>query len=156
MPNAKPELTSLLQEFVDARISAAALFARAEHLLPAGSDASLELLTWLAESDQMLRLPAGRHALAQRLREFSQEEISWEELDLWAFALEHTEELSFDRPSSAPEVALLRAVLGWIEDWQEPEARPPAERLEQLANLLLTEKNPERCLIRLEEVVSSP
>jgi len=90
------------------------------------------------------------------LREFSREEISWAELDLWAFAVEHTQELSCDRPSAASEVALLRAVLGWIEEWQEPEARPSAARLEQLANLLLTEKDPERCLTRLEEVVSSP
>lgn len=153
MPEPAASLASLLQEFVDARISAAELFARAETLLPPGSDASAEILTWLAESDQMLRLPPDRQALAQRLREFARQEIAWEELDLWAFALEHTEALSPDAVSDPPEVALLRAVLGWLEDWEDAQARPPAARLEQLAHILLTEKDPARCLARLEDAL---
>lgn len=156
MPDSPRDLASLLQEFVDARISPAELFQQAEALLPAGSDASAEILTWLAESDQMLRLPPGRNALAQRLREFARKEIAWEELDLWVFALEHTEALSPDRVADTPELALLREVLGWIDEWEEVDARPAAEQLNQLAGILFTEKDPTRCLARLEETLARP
>lgn len=156
MPDPAPDLPSLLQEFVEARIGVAELFRRAEALLPPGSDASAEILTWLAESDQMLRLPPGREPLAQRLREFSAGEIAWEELDLWAFALEHTQALSLDAVTGTPETELLREVLGWIEEWQGAEARPTAARLGQMANLLLSEKDPARCLERLEQVLERP
>jgi hypothetical protein len=156
MPDPAPDLPSLLQEFVEARIGVAELFRRAEALLPPGSDASAEILTWLAESDQMLRLPPGREPLAQRLREFSAGEIAWEELDLWAFALEHTQALSLDAVTGTPETELLREVLGWIEEWQEAEARPTAARLGQMANLVLSEKDPARCLERLEQVLERP
>lgn len=156
MPDPAPDLPSLLQEFVEARIGVAELFRRAEALLPPGSDASAEILTWLAESDQMLRLPPGREPLAQRLREFSAGEIAWEELDLWAFALEHTQALSPDRISETPEVDLLREVLAWIEEWQESEERPPTARLAQVAEILLSEKDPARCLERLEQLLERP
>ena len=160
MPNPPPDLPSLLQEFVEARIGVAELLRRAQALLPPGSDASAEILTWLAESDQMLRLPPGREPLAQRLREFSAGEIAWEELDLWAFALEHTQALSPDPAyvggGETPEIDLLRAVLAWIEEWQESEERPAAARLAQVADILLSEKDPARCLERLEQVLERP
>ncbi|MFQ5818193.1 MAG: hypothetical protein ACE5H2_09615 [Terriglobia bacterium] len=157
MPDSTPDLASLLQEFVDARIGAAELFRRAEALLPAGSDASAEILTWLAESDQMLRLPPDpQRGLAQRLREFAREEIAWEELDLWAFALEHTEAFWEEQASDTPEVAVVRAVLGWIEEWQEAEARPAAARMDELASILLAERDPARCLARLEQALARP
>ncbi|MBI4462727.1 MAG: hypothetical protein HY653_07475 [Acidobacteria bacterium] len=154
MGNSTVSLAALLQEFVEARIGTAELIRRAEALLPAGSDTTAEILTWLAQSDQMLRLPRGREPLAQRLREFAREEITWEELDLWAFALEHTEPLSPDRFSAAPEEALLREVLAWIEDWQEAEARPGAAKLDQLARILLEERDAARCLERLEAALA--
>jgi hypothetical protein len=149
------DLAALLQEFVDARIGPAELFSRAEGLLPAGSDSMEEVLTWLAESEEMLRLPTGHRALAQRLREFADQEISWDELDLWAFALEHTEALSPDRPAATPQVALLREVLSWIEEWQEEDLRPSAARLRLLADILQAEPEPGRCLARLEEALES-
>lgn len=153
MPDSTPALTPLLQEFVDARIGPAELLRRAQALLPPGSDASGEILTWLAESDQMLRLPPDRKALAQRLGEFAREKISWEELDLWAFAVEHTEALSPDHVSGIPEVELLRELLDWIEEWQEADARPGGERLDHMATILLAETDPARCLARLEQVL---
>ncbi|MFQ5927353.1 MAG: hypothetical protein ACE5MH_07960, partial [Terriglobia bacterium] len=126
-------------------------------LLPAGSDASAEILTWLAESDQMLRLPRDpQRGLAQRLREFAREEIAWEELDLWAFALEHTEALSLDQTSATPTVTLVREMLGWIEEWQEAEARPTPGRCDELAAILLAERDPARCLARLEQALARP
>ncbi len=146
-------LAPLLQEFVEARIDVAELFARAQALLPAGSDPSVEILAWLAESYELLRLPSSRAPLVHRLRQFAQQEINWTELDLWCFALEHTEALSHERPPAEPELVLLREVLSWIDTWEEVAARPAPEVLSKLADILAKEPNPTRCLERLEEML---
>lgn len=146
-PTAK--LASLLQEFVDARIGLAELFQRAQALLPPGSDPGAEILEWLAESEQLLRLPASRAPLVRRLRQFADQEINWTELDLWCFALAHTEALSPERLPAEPELVLLRQVLSWVDTWEEAAARPAPAMLSKLADILDEERNPARCLERL-------
>ncbi len=152
MAPATANLAPLLQEFVDARIGMAELFQRAQALLPAGSDPSAEILEWLAESEQLLRLPLSREPLVRRLRQFADQEIAWEELDLWCFALEHTEALSHERPPAEPELVLLREVLSWIDAWEEAADRPALEGVSKLADILAEEQNPTRCLERLEDM----
>jgi len=147
------KLAPLLQEFVEARIGMAELFQRAQALLPAGSDPSAEILEWLAESEQLLRLPSSRAPLVRRLRQFANQEIAWEELDLWCFALEHTEALSPERPSTEPEHVLLRELLSWIDTWEETAARPALKVVGKLADMLAEETNPTRCLERLESAL---
>ena len=147
-----PELRSLLQEFVDARIDAPELFARAGKLLPAGSDVAEEILELLAEADQKLRLPASREAFARRLEQFAAGEASYTELDLWCFSLGQTAPLADDAPLSPdPEVTLLRALLDWIEEWEDAAARPAPGELRELAQILDREADPLRCLEQLEE-----
>ena len=149
-----PALRALLQEFVDARIDAPELFARAGTLLPAGSDAAEEILELLAEADLKLRLPPGREAFVRRIEQFAAGEASYTELDLWCFSLGQTEPLADEAPLSPdPEVTLLRAVLDWIEEWEDEAARPAPGELRELAEILNREADPRRCLEQLEEAV---
>jgi len=143
---------ALLQEFADARLDAAQLFARAEKLLPAGSDTSEHVLELLAEGDLKLRPPEGRAAFVQRLEQFAGGESSYAELDLWCFTLWQTGVYAPDAPASAdPETALLQTVLGWIAEWEDEEVRPDAAAVAELARILESEPDPAACLERLEE-----
>lgn len=146
------ELRVLLQEFVEARIDAPELFARAGKLLPAGADVSEEILELLAEADLKLRLPPGRQAFVRRLEQFAAGEASYTELDLWCFSLGQTEALADDAVlSSNPEINLLRTLLDWIEEWEEEAERPAPAELHELARILGQEADPLVCLKRLEE-----
>lgn len=152
---ASPELRALLQEFVDARLDAPELFARTGKLLPAGADATEEILELLAEADLKLRLPAGRGAFVRRLEQFAEGEASYTELDLWCFSLGQTEPLADDAALSAdPEINLLRAVVDWIEEWEDEAVRPAPGELREFAQILNREADPLRCLEQLEEVVA--
>lgn len=152
---ASPELRALLQEFVDARLDAPELFTRAGKLLPAGSDPAEEILELLAEADLKLRLLAGRAAFVRRLEQFAEGETSFTELDLWCFSLGQTEALADDAALSAdPEVNLLRAVLDWIEPWEEEATRPAPAELHEFARILQREADPLRCLEQLEAAVA--
>lgn len=144
-------LRELLQEFVDARVDAPELFARAGKLLPAGTDASEVILELLAEADLKLRLPAGRQAFVRRLEHWAEDEISYTELALWCFSLGQTEQLAHDAVPATPELTLLRAVVDWIEEWEDETARPAPATLHEFARILAQERDPVQCLGRLEE-----
>jgi len=149
------KLRALLQEFVDARLDVPELFARAGKLLPAGADTSEEILELLAEADLKLRLPAGRGAFVRRLEQFAAGQSSYTELDLWCFSLGQTEALAVDAALSAnPEINLLRAVVDWIEEWEDEAARPAPAELREFAQILGREADPLRCLEQLEEAVA--
>lgn len=148
------ELRALLQEFVDARIDAPELFARAGELLPAGSDASELLLELLAEADLRLRLPAGRQGFVRRLEQFANGESSYAELALWCFSLGQTEPLADDAFSADPEITLLRTVTDSIEVWEDEAARPSPAQVRELAGILGGEADPLACLERLEEALA--
>lgn len=149
------QMRALLQEFVDARIDAPELFARAGKLLPAGADPSEEILEQLAEADLHLHLPPGREAFVRRLEQFADGETSYTELDLWCFSLGQTEGLSPEAgPTANAELNLLREVVNWIEQWEEAGARPEPDVVHEFARILAQEKNPVRCLARLEEALS--
>ena len=132
------KLRALLQGFVDARLDVPELFARAGKLLPAGADTSEEILELLAEADLKLRLPAGRGAFVRRLEQFAAGQSSYTELAL----------------SVDPEINLLRAVVDWIEEWEDEQARPAPAELREFANILGREADPLRCLEQLEEAVA--
>lgn len=149
-------LRELLQEFVDARVDAPELFARAGKLLPAGTDASEVILELLAEADLKLRLPAGRQAFVRRLEQWAEDEISYTELALWCFSLGQTEQLADGAAPATPELTLLRAVVDWIEVWEDEAARPAPATLHQLAQILAREADPRVCLARLEEALARP
>ena len=148
------QMRAVLQDFVDARITAPELFARAGKLLPAGADASEEILELLAEADLRLRLPAGRQAFVRRLQQFASGETSYAELDLWCFSLGQTEALADDAAPVTPELSLLRAVVDWIEEWEDEAVRPAPATLHELAQILAREPNPGTCLARLEEALA--
>lgn len=148
------EMRALLQAFVDARIDAPELFARAGKLLPAGSNPSEEILELLAEADLKLHLPAGRQPFVRRLEQFADGETSYTELDLWCFSLGQTEALADDALSADPEIVLLRTVVDWIERWEEEAERPAPAQLHKLARILAQEADPLRCLERLQEALA--
>ena len=148
------KMRALLQEFVDARVDVPELFARAEKLLPTGSDAGEEILELLAEAELRLALPAGRKAFVHRLQQFASGESSFTELALWSFSLGQTELLAPDAPTSAdPEVNLLRTVVDWIDQWDDETVRPAAVEVHELAEILEQESDPGRCLARLEQAL---
>jgi hypothetical protein len=152
---ANDELRALLQEFVDARLDAPELFARAGKLLPEGSDPYEEILELLAEANLQLRLPPGRQAFIRRLEQFARGETSYTELDLWCFSLGQTEALSPDAAvSSDPEVKLLRALVDWIDQWEDEVVRPQLDEVRELARILAQEADPARCLEALEEALA--
>ena len=149
------KLRALLQEFVDARLDVPELFARAAKLLPAGADPSEEILELLAEADLKLRLPPGRQTFVRRLEQFAAGESSYTELDLWCFSLGQTKALAIDAALSVdPEINLLRAVVDWIEEWEDEAARPAPGELREFAQILGREADPLRCLEQLEEAVA--
>lgn len=147
-------LRELLQEFVDARVDAPELLARAGKLLPAGTDASEVILELLAEVDLKLRLSAGRQAFVRRLEQWAEDEISYTELALWCFSLGQTQQLADDAAPATPELTLLRAVVDWIEEWEDEAARPAPATLHELAQILAREADPGECLARLEETLA--
>lgn len=150
-----PKMRALLQEFVEARIDAPELFARAGGLLPRGADASEEILELLAEADLKLSLPAGRQAFVRRLEQFADGEISYAELELWCFSLGQTESLADDAALSAnPEVTLLRTVIEWIEEWEDEAERPALAELHEFARILAQEREPVQCLGQLEAALA--
>lgn len=150
-----PKMRALLQEFVDARIDAPELLARAGELLPPGADASEEILELLAEADLKLRRPTGRQAFVRRLEQFADGEASYAELDLWCFSLGQTEQLADDTALSVdPEAGLLRAVMDWIEQWEDEAERPTPPELHEFARILAQEADPGRCLDRLEQALA--
>lgn len=152
MNETSQRMRALLQEFVDARIDAPELFARAGQLLPASADPSEEILEQLAEGDLKLRLPAGRQAFVRRLEQAAEGETSFTELDLWCFALGQTGALSPEAPPSTdPEINLLQEVVDCIQAWDEESARPAPAELRTLAAILSREDDPQQCLARLEE-----
>lgn len=149
------EMRALLQEFVEARIDAPELFARAGKLLPGGADPSEELLELLAEADLQLRRPTGRQAFVRRIEQFAERETSYAELDLWCFSLGQTAALSPEAgPTADPEVNLLREVVNWIEQWEEEAARPAPAGLREFARILAQEADPVRCRDRLEDALA--
>ncbi|MFQ5695825.1 MAG: hypothetical protein ACE5HB_07545 [Terriglobia bacterium] len=143
-------LRELLQQFVDARLDAPQLFARAGKLLPPGADATEALLLFLAEANFRLRLPADRKPLIRRLEQLAQSETSYSELDLWCFCLEHTEALAPEAgPRADAELRLLREIVNWIEEWEDEAERPDPEEVGALARILAQERDPQRCLEQL-------
>jgi len=148
------QLRALLQEFVEARVDVPELFARAGKLLPAGVDAGEEILELLAEADLRLQLPPGRRAFVHRLEQFASGETSFTELALWSFSLGQTGMLAPEAPTSAhPEINLLRAVVDWVDTWEDEATRPKPEQVLELADILDREADPERCLSLLEEAL---
>lgn len=148
-----PKLRALLQDFVDARVNVPDLFARSAEMLPAEVDATEEILELLAEADLKLRLPPGRQTFVRRLQQFAAGESSYAELGLWCFSLGQTEALSPDAPvSTDPEITLLRALVEWVEEWEDEAARPEPDDIRRMAQILVEETNPAACLERLEEV----
>jgi len=155
MAGGSEKLRALLQDFVDARLDAPELFARAGALLPPEGDPYEEILELLAEADLHLNLATGRQAFVRRLEQFAAGETSYTELDLWGFSLGQTEALSPDRAVSAdPEINLLREVLNWIEQWEDEAVRPEPEQVQELAQILIREPDPGRCLAALEEALA--
>ncbi len=154
MAGVDPKLRALLTEFVEARLDAPDLFARAGALLPQDSDPYQEILELLAEAELRLPLATGRKAFIRRLEQFADGELSFTELDLWCFALGQTEALTPDSPVSADaETNLLREVVGWIEQWEDEAVRPEPEQVRELASILTREADPQRCLEALEEAL---
>ena len=152
MPEASQPMRTLVQEFVDARLDAPDLFARAGALLPPDSDPYEEILELLAEAEMKLTVPKDRRALIRRLEQFASGEMSYTELDLWGFSLGQTEALSPDAPASAdPETALLQTAVAWIDDWDDETVRPEPEEVGELVRILKRETDPRRCLAALEE-----
>ncbi len=150
-----PKLRALLQEFVDARLDVPDLLARAQPLLPPGTDPGAGILEILADADLRLALPAGRLAFVRRLEQFADGETSYTELGLWCFGLGQTEALSPEAPlTTNPETALLREVMDWIEQWDDEAVRPRPEEVRELAQILAREKDPKRCLKSLEAALA--
>ena len=148
------KMRALLQQFVEARVDVPELFARAEKLLPKGSDAGEQILELLAEAELRLALPAGRKVFVHRLGQFASGESSFTELALWSFSLGQTELLAPDAPTSPdPEVNLLRTVVDWIDQWDDETVRPSAEQAQELAGILERESHPVRCLAELERTL---
>jgi hypothetical protein len=155
MPEVSQEMRALLQEFVDARLDAPDLFARAGAMLPPDSDPYEEVLELLAEAELKLGLPKDRRALIRRLGQFASGETSYTELDLWGFSLGQTEALSPDAPiSSDAETALLQAAVAWIDEWEDEGVRPEPEEVGELVRILRRETDPRRCLAALEEAAA--
>jgi hypothetical protein len=149
-------MRALLQEFVDARVDVPELFARAEKLLPQGSDAGEEILELLAEAELRLKLTGGRKPFVHRLEQFATGETSFTELALWSFSLGQTDLLAPDAPDSPdPEINLLRNLVDWIDQWDDEAVRPTAEQVQQLANILEQETDPALCLARLEQALEN-
>ena len=151
---ASKEMRDLLQEFVDAQIDAPALLARAGKLLPADADASQKILELLAEGDLKLRLPEGRRAFVLRLEQFAEGEASYTDLDLWCFSLGLTGGFEPDAIPQNPELVLLRAVVDWIEQWEDEAERPAPAELHEFARILAQESDPLLCLERLQEALA--
>ncbi len=151
---ASQEMRDLLQKFVDAQIDAPTLLARARKLLPANADASQEILELLAAGDLKLRLPEGRRAFVLRLEQFAEGEASYTDLDLWCFSLGLTGGFEPDAIPQDPELVLLRAVVDWIEQWEDEAERPAPAELHEFARILAQESDPLRCLERLQEALA--
>jgi hypothetical protein len=150
-PTAGKEWRALLQDFAEARLGPAELFTRAGRLLPAGADASQQLLELLAESEFELQPPASREPFIRRIEEFASGAISYDELDLWTFVLWQTEVLSpYAPPASDSELALFQAVLAYISAWEDEELRPDGAGYAEFVRLLQDEPDPRRCAQRLE------
>ena len=154
MAAAGGKMRALLQEFVEARVDVPELFARAEKLLPKGSDAGEEVLELLAEAELRLKLTGGRKTFVHRLEQFASGESSFTELALWSFALGQTDLLAPDAiTSSDPEVNLLRTLVDWIDQWDDEAVRPTAAQVQKLAGILQRESDPTHCLEKLEEAL---
>ena len=154
MAAAGGKMRALLQEFVEARVDVPELFARAEKLLPRGSDAGEVVLELLAEAALRLRLTGGRQPFVQRLEQFASRESSFTELALWSFALGQTDLLAPDALTSPnPEVNLLRALVEWIDQWDDEAVRPTAAQVRELAGILEREADPAHCLEKLGEAL---
>lgn len=155
MAEINQELRALLQEFVDARLDAPYLFARASALLPPERDPYEIVLELLAQEDMKLTLPKDRRALIRRLEQFASGETSYTELDLWAFSLGQTEPLSPEAPISPDaQIALMQEVVSWIDEWEDEAARPELEEVGELVAILKREAHPGRCLEALEEAAA--
>jgi len=155
MAGGSEKLRALLQKFVDARLDAPELFARAGELLPPEGDPYEEILELLAEADLHLKLDAGRQAFVRRLEQFAAGDASYTELDLWCFSLGQTDALSPETAVSVdPETNLLREVVDWIEQWEDEAVRPAPEQVRELAQILAREPDPGRCLAALEEALA--
>lgn len=148
------EMRDLLQEFVDAQIDAPTLLARAGKLLPADADANQEILELLAEGNLKLRPPDGRRAFVLRLEQFAEGEVSYTDLDLWCFSLGLTGSFGPDAIPQNPELVLLRAVVDWIEKWEDEAERPAPAELHEFARILAQESDPLLCLERLQEALA--
>ncbi len=151
---ASQEMRDLLQEFVDAQIDAPTLLARAGKLLPADADANQEILELLAEGNLKLRPPDGRRAFVLRLEQFAEGEVSYTDLDLWCFSLGLTGSFGPDAIPQNPELVLLRAVVDWIEKWEDEAERPAPAELHEFARILAQESDPLLCLERLQEALA--
>jgi len=148
------KMRALLQGFVDARVDVPELFARAEKLLPKGSDAGEEILELLAEAELRLTLTGGRKPFVHRLEQFASGESSFTELALWSFSLGQTSLLAPDAPTSPnPEVNLLRTLVEWIDQWDDEAVRPTAAQVQELAGILQRESDPARCRAQLEQAL---
>lgn len=155
MPEASQPMRTLVQEFVDARLDAPDLFARAGALLPPDRDPYEEVLELLAEAEMKLTVPKDRRALTRRLEQFASGETSYTELDLWGFSLGQTEALAPDAAVSAdPETALLQTAVAWIDEWEDEAVRPEPEEVGELVRILKREKEPGHCLAALEEAAA--
>lgn len=146
-------LRELLQQFVEARIDAPLLFARAGDQLPAGCDATEEILRLLAKSELELELPKGRGPLVRRFQQVASGETSYTELDLWFFTLTQIKEVSSDTPSERPETELLRVIVQWSQRWDDETRRPSNDLFDEFVEVLRKESDPEECRRRLEKIL---
>lgn len=147
-------LRDVLQAFVDARVDAPQLLARAQALLGKEADATNEILLLLAEGNLRLRLPTNRQALARRFEQAGSGETSYTELDLWLFAIGQTRDLAADA-SANPEVELVREIAGWSQTWEKESERPSTGQFRALAQALRDEQDAARCLQQMEELLKN-
>ena len=154
MASVDEQLRELLQKFVEARIDAPMLFARAGEMFPPGADATEQLLQLLAESEIVLSLPQDRSALARRIEQVAGGETSYTELDLWFFILTQIKEIDSDAPSEDSETELLRTIVAWSQEWDDEQRRPSCDTFREFAAVLRQAPDPSDCLQQLEEVLA--
>ncbi len=147
-------LRELLQQFVEARIDAPLLFARAGDQLPTGCDATEEVLRLLAASELELELPKGRGPLVRRIQQVASGETSYTELDLWFFTLTQIKAINSHTPAEKPETELLRAIVQWGQGWDDETRRPSNDRFKEFVEVLRKESDPKKCLLQLEEILA--
>lgn len=153
-PGDNETLRELLQQFVEARIDAPLLFARADDNLPVGCNATEEVLRLLAKSELELELPKGRGPLLRRIQQVASGETAYTELDLWFFTLTQIKAINSHTPAEKPETELLRVIVQWSQGWDDETRRPSNDLFEEFVEVLRKESDPVECQRQLEEILA--